>query len=131
MKKLISCFLVFWLPLFVSTAGYASTQMQRYEMQAQAASAIEQTVMQDDQMPEHCSMHMDNNGHMDSSSQDQPSKHASHGSCDHCGFCLNLGFYPVAAIADLPYFRHTLGGNIAWVPTTHLTPAELRPPIAS
>ena len=125
MKKLISCFLVFWLPLFVSTAGYAATQMQGFEVQSQAASAVEQTIAQDAQMPEHCAMHMEGKN------QDQSSKHATHGNCEHCGFCLNLGFYPLAAAADLPHFRHALGGNTAWVPTTHLTPAELRPPIAS
>lgn len=131
MKKLISCFLVFWLPLFVSTAGYASTRMLGSEMQAQAISAEEQTSVQQAEMPEHCTMFMDSNENTDHSTHDQPSKHAGNGSCNHCGFCLNLGFYPLTEVADLSHFRHTLGGNIAWAPATHLTSAELRPPIAS
>ena len=116
---------MFWLPLFLSTASYASTQMQIHEI-ASVASNDAQGVVASEQnaMPEHCTM--------SSTAKSKAADHkdqTSHGKCQHCGFCVNIAFYPLPVVNDLPTSPHTLSAHIAWASLPHFTATDQRPPI--
>jgi hypothetical protein len=121
MKKTICLLLCFWLPLFFSAASFASTDMQLAEVLHATQLVAAPMVHADNAMPDDCPM-----AKMDHGSK---SDKTAHGKCQHCGFCVSMAFYPATAIVhgDLPY--HLLSAHIAWASTSHIPPADQRPPI--
>lgn len=150
MKKAICLLLCFWLPLFFSAASYASTHMISANVQtsenaslAHADSSSEYTVIvavlpnatknvaplmqAENEMPDDCPM-------VKGSASDGMTGHGTndktpHNKCQHCGFCASMALYPVATIIDGSAPYHQFGGNIAWVSSSYLSPADQRPPI--
>jgi hypothetical protein len=128
MKKLISILMVFWLPLFLSTASYASTKMHAQEEPSTVVAVDHEAMASSDHGAEHdlCSRgsseESQDSGHQDSS---------SHGQCQHCGFCVALVFYTAPVINDLPLAQHPLSAHIAWVSSPHVTATDQRPPITA
>lgn len=125
MKKIISLLLVLWLPLFFSTAGYAATSMQA---QAGAVSSKADVQTHHAQMSEHCKMMFEDNASQPDKDQNQ--RHTGKNACQHCGFCVSLGFFAVPDFG-LQQSHHPLISHTGWASSPHTTSTDLRPPITA
>jgi hypothetical protein len=123
MKKCVSLLLIFWLPLFFSVAGFASTSVQAGELMSghipQQQYANEQSSKQGS---DHCQ-------HMAAKPCSHKDCATSHTTCQHCGLCVNLVFYPSPTNAPAMAITSPLSNHVAWVSSPHLTSPEQRPPI--
>lgn len=101
--------------------------MQAHENMAFSKAGAEQ--MQQAQMPEHCKMAMGGFSNEAPDLHGNPD-HTSQNSCQHCGFCISLGFFMLPAFA-VQHPHHPLIGHAGWISSPHTTQAILRPPIAA
>ncbi len=114
-RKFVAVLLLLWTPLFFSGAAYAATQMELSSTFADEGTQMTHSCHQT-QIPMK-STHPDIDHHNGGSN------------VHHCGFCVGAAIPLNELATNLVSLTPALAFSLMWVPFSHNTSPEHRPPI--